>query len=68
MTEVITLPAPPDGFEYRLVKKSSVKCKDPSELTKRQLATLKYNQKNREKINEKARMLYNRRKNEEEKK
>lgn len=67
MTEVVTFPAPPDGFEYCLVKKSSVKCKDPSELTPRQLATLKYNQKNREKINEKARMLYSRRKKEEEK-
>lgn len=67
MTDVVTLPVPPDGFEYRIVKKSSVKCKDPSELTRRQLATLKYNQKNREKINEKARMLYSIRKKEEEK-
>ena len=70
MTEVVTLPAPPDGFEYKLMstkKKPRIKDKDPSELTPRQLACLKYNQKNREKINEKAR-VYSRRKKEEEKK
>lgn len=50
--EEVTLPTPPHGFEYRLTKKSEFKRKDPSELTPRQLATLKYREKNRDKIRE----------------
>jgi hypothetical protein len=76
MEEVVTLPAPPMGYKYKLIRdkdhehiniKPRIKHKDPNELTPRQLACLKYNQKNREKINEKAR-LYSRLKREEEKK
>lgn len=56
--EEITLPAPPCGYKYKLVrdkakvttKNPTVKNKDPSELTPRQLATLKYREKNKEKI------------------
>lgn len=53
--ETVTLPKPPEGYEYKLVstkKKPRIKDKDPSELTPRQLATLKYQQKNKEKIAE----------------
>lgn len=51
----VTLPAPPQGFEYKLVsinKKPRIKDKDPADLTPRQLATLTYQQKNREKLAE----------------
>ena len=64
--ETITLPKPPEGFDYKLVstkKKPRVGDKDPSELTPRQLATLKYNEKNRQKINEKSRLRYHEKKN-----
>jgi hypothetical protein len=67
----VTLPAPPEGCEYKLVftnKKPRIKDKDPSELTPRQLATLKYNEKNRERINEKSRKLYHKKKKEQEEK
>ncbi len=53
--EGVTLPTPPEGFEYKLVstkKKPRIKDKDASELTSRQLATLKYQQKNKEKLAE----------------
>ena len=50
--ETVTLPKAPEGYEYRLMKKPSSRDKDPSELTPRQLATLKYREKNRLKINE----------------
>ena len=53
--ETITLPKPPEGYEYKLVstkKKPRVRDKDPSELTPRQLATLRYREKNRQKLNE----------------
>ena len=65
--EEVTLPAPPEGYEYKLVrdkkrqsepKRPQVKDKDPSELTPRQRATLKYNEKNREKILEEKRQKY----------
>ena len=51
----VTLPTPPEGYEYKLVsilKKPRIKDKDPSELTSRQRATLKYQQKNKEKLAE----------------
>ena len=53
--ENVTLPKPPEGYEYKLVstkKKPRLKDKDPSELTPRQLATLRYREKNRLKLNE----------------
>ena len=48
----VTLPAPPEGFKYALVRDTvnTVRDKDPTELTPRQLATLRYREKNREKI------------------
>ena len=63
--ETVTLPKAPEGFKYALIKDTvnTVRDKDPSELTRRQLATLKYREKNRQKINEKRRV-----KNQEEKK
>ena len=57
--ETVTLPKAPEGYEYKLVstiKVPRVHDKDPSELTTRQLATLRYREKNREKINEKRRV------------
>ena len=39
--EGVTLPPPPEGYEYVLRKKPPIRNKDPSELTPRQLATLK---------------------------
>jgi len=72
--EGVTLPNPPDGYEYRLVKMSTKKKprinnKDPSELTSRQLATLKYREKNKDKISEYLRTYYEKtKKNEEENK
>jgi len=71
--KTVTLPEPPEGYEYKLVrdkkrqsepKRPQVKDKDPSELTPRQRATLKYNEKNREKINEKSRLRYQEKKKE----
>ena len=59
--EEVTFPAPPEGFEYKLVakpQKPRVMDKDPSELTPRQLATLKYREKNKEKLNEQKRLRY----------
>ena len=68
--EEVTFPTPPEGFEYKLVakvktKKPRVMDKDPSELTPRQLATLKYREKNKEKLNEQNRLRYQEKKNEE---
>ena len=53
--EEVTLPAPPEGFKYALIRDdvTTVRGKDPSELTSRQLATLRYREKNRQKLNEK---------------
>ena len=58
--ETVTLPKPPEGFKYSLVREcvNSVRDKNPSELTPRQLATLKYREKNREKIVEEKRQRY----------
>ena len=55
--EGVTLPNPPQGYEYRLMKKRprqtvNLNERDPSELTPRQLASLKYREKNKEKISE----------------
>ena len=58
----VTLPDPPEGYEYKLspIKKTrqTMRDKDPSELTPRQLATLRYREKNREKIAEQSRQKY----------
>jgi hypothetical protein len=62
--ETITLPKPPEGCEYRIVKKAPLSDKDPSELTPRQLASKKYREKNKEKINEKKRLEYENKKKE----
>ena len=56
--ETVTLPKPAEGYEYRIVKKAPLSDKDPSELTPRQLASKKYREKNREKINEQKRLQY----------
>ena len=64
----VSLPPPPEGFYYKLIpmpKKPRIMDKDPSELTPRQLATLKYNEKNREKINEYAKQRYHENKKKE---
>ena len=62
--ETVTLPKPAEGYEYRIVKKAPLSDKDPSELTPRQLASKKYREKNREKINEKKRLEYENKKKE----
>ena len=64
--ETVTLPKPPEGYEYKLVstkKKPRLKDKDPSELTPRQLATLRYREKNRLKLNEDRLKRYHEKKN-----
>ena len=53
--ETVTLPKPPEGFKYTLISDTvnTVRDKDPSQLTPRQLATLKYREKKRLNKNEK---------------
>jgi hypothetical protein len=72
--EGLTLPNPPEGYKYKLVrdkdhdtglKRPRIKDKDPSELTARQKACLKYNEKNREKINERNLTRYHKMKEKE---
>jgi len=65
--KTVTLPQPPEGYEYKLVstkKKPRVSDKDPSELTPRQLATRKYYEKNRLKLNEENLKRYHEKKKE----
>ena len=50
--EEVTLPKAPEGYEYTLRKKSRFSDKDTSTLTARQLASKKYYEKNRLKLNE----------------
>lgn len=50
--ETVTLPKAPEGYEYTLRKKTPLSDKDSSELTPRQMATLRYREKNRLKLNE----------------
>jgi hypothetical protein len=52
--KTVTLPKAPEGFKYALIRDTvnTVRDKDPSELTPRQLATLKYREKNKEKLSE----------------
>jgi hypothetical protein len=47
--ETENLPKAPEGYEYRLVKKTPLSDKDSSELTPKQLADKKYHEKNRQK-------------------
>jgi len=58
----VTLPTPPEGYVYKLlpIKKTrqSMRDKDPTELTPRQLTTLKYREKNRDKLAEQNRQRY----------
>ncbi len=63
----VTLPEPPQGYEYRICKISTgrVKGKDSSELTARQRAALNYRENNRQELNEKKRLKYHENKNEE---
>ena len=61
--ETITLPKPPEDYEYVLRKKPPIRDKDPSELTPRQLSTRKYREKNKEKLAEYNRE-YQKKKNE----
>ena len=63
--ETVTLPKAPEGYEYKLVstiKVPRVHDKDPSDLTTRQLATLRYREKNRQKINEESLKRYHEKK------
>jgi len=67
--EELNLPAPPEGYEYRLMKKRprqtvSLSEVDPSKLTPKQLAGLKYREKNKEKIIEYRRRYMETKKNE----
>lgn len=64
----ITLPIPPEGYEYILRKKAPIRNKDPSELTPRQLATLKYREKNKNKLNELNRINYHKNKSQKDEK
>lgn len=60
-TETVNLPKPPDGYYYKLTKTLTVPRvanKELSELTPRQLATLKYREKNKERLNEEAKQRY----------
>ena len=56
--ETVTLPKPPEDYEYILKRKPPMRHKDLSELTPKQLSAMKYREKNREKINEKKRLQY----------
>ena len=58
--ETVTFSKPPEGYEYRLMKKRprqtvSLCETDPSELTSKQKASLKYREKNKEKLSEYSR-------------
>ena len=50
--ETVTLPKAPEGYEYRLMKKPSVRYKDPSTLTSNQRTALQYRDKNTEQMEE----------------
>ena len=50
----VTLSKPPEGFKYTLtrIKGNTVRDKDPSTLSSKQRAALKYREKNKEKLAE----------------
>jgi hypothetical protein len=65
--EGVTLPTPPEGYKYKLVrdkecrgepKRPRVKDKDPSELTPRQNRDLAYREKYKKELSEKSRLRY----------
>jgi hypothetical protein len=65
--EGVTLPTPPEGYKYKLVrdqgyksdsKRPQVKDKDPSELTSRQKRDLAYREKYKKELSEKSRLRY----------
>ena len=63
--KTVTLPEPPEGFKYKLVSTKTrphVRDKDPSELTPRQLATLRYREKNKLKLKEDSLKRYHEKK------
>ena len=67
--ETVTLPKAPEGYEYRLMKKRprqtvSLSEVDQSKLTSKQLAGLKYREKNKEKIIEYRRQYMEKKKKE----
>ena len=67
--KTVTLPEPPEGYEYKLslIKKTRqpMRDKDPSELTPRQLATLRYREKNKLKLKEDSLKRYHEKKKRE---
>jgi hypothetical protein len=66
--ETVTLPKPPEGCEYKLVRKKSVKSivdlknVDTSNLTPIQISKLRYKIKNRDKLREQNKSYYERNK------
>jgi hypothetical protein len=68
MEETVTLPKPPEGCEYKIVRKKSVKNvvdlkdRDTSHLTPVQLSKLKYKIENKDKVKEQNKLYYERNK------
>ena len=66
--ETVTLPKPPEGCEYKVVRKKSVKNivdikdRDTSNLTTIQLSKLKYKIENKDKVREQNKLYYERNK------
>ena len=66
--ETVTLPKPPEGCEYKLIRKKCVKNvvdikdRDTSNLTPVQLSKLKYKIENKDKVKEQNKLYYERNK------
>jgi hypothetical protein len=66
--DTVTLPKPPEGCEYKVVRKKSVKNivdikdRDTSNLTTIQLSKLKYKIENKDKVREQNKLYYERNK------
>ena len=66
--ETVTLPKPPEGWEYKLIRKKCVKNvvdikdRDTSNLTPVQLSKLKYKIENKDKVKEQNKLYYERNK------
>ncbi len=62
--EIITLPKPPEGCEYKIVRKKRVNNvdRDTSNLTPIQLSKLKYREQNKDKVREQNKSYYERNK------
>jgi hypothetical protein len=60
--EEVSLPVPPEGYGYKLVplkpRRTVMKDRDLSGLTRKQMSDLKYREKNREKILTHKRLKY----------